>query len=139
MCSARDTAHVSLVCSFACALPLWSKRVVACRVSLSCISSVCAKLLLVESRFPDLFFVTVSLGYTRFFNEHTRLSLLMFLVDQILLSCTNNLPLLIFCAMSISALLMVTVLRTPSQVHTALSCSTVIEHTPANKAPFIFR
>ena len=52
------------ICVFACPLPLWPERVVACRVSLSSVSLGCAKLLLVESGFPDLFFVTISLGST---------------------------------------------------------------------------
>ena len=49
MRSAWDTAHVNSVCTFACLLPLWPERVVACRVSLSSGSSGCVKLLLVES------------------------------------------------------------------------------------------
>ena len=67
MCSAWDTAHTNSVCAFTCPLPLWPERVVACRVSLSSVSSGCAKLLLVESGFPDLFFVMISLGFARFF------------------------------------------------------------------------
>ena len=75
-----DLTHVQYVLSmrngtlqfglrFACALPFWPERVLAFVVSLSCISSVCAKLLLVESWFPDLFFVVISLGFARFY-EH---------------------------------------------------------------------
>ena len=52
---------------FACPLQLWPERVVACRVSLSSVYSECTKLLLVESGFPYLFFVAISLGYARFF------------------------------------------------------------------------
>ena len=47
---------------FAFPLPLWPERVVAGKVSLSSVSSGCAKLFLVESGFPDLSFVTTSLG-----------------------------------------------------------------------------
>ena len=72
------------------------------------------------------------------FYEHSRPSLMMFLVVQILFSRTNNLPLWIVCAMAKSALLLATVLRTPSQMHAAQSCSTVIEHTPTHKTPFLF-
>ena len=67
MHSARDTANVNLVCAFAYPLLLWPERVVACRVSISNISSGCAKLLLVESGIPDLFFVTIHFGFARFF------------------------------------------------------------------------
>ena len=70
-------AHVNSVCAIACHLPLWPERVVACRVSLSSVSSGCAKLFLVESWFPDLFLVTISLGFARFFKEHARPSLLV--------------------------------------------------------------
>ena len=71
-------AHVNSVCAFACSLPLWPERVVACRVSLLSVSSGCTKQLLVKSGFPDLFFVMISLGLARFFYEHARPSLLMF-------------------------------------------------------------
>ena len=37
-------AHVNLVCVFACPLQFWPERVVACRVSLSSVSSGCDKL-----------------------------------------------------------------------------------------------
>ena len=93
MRSARDTTHVNSICNFAAPLSLWPERVVVCRVLLSSVSSGCAKLLLVESGFPDLCFVKISLGLARYFNEHVRPSLLMFLVAQILFSCTNNLAL----------------------------------------------
>ena len=43
------TAYINSACAFACDLPLWPERVVACRVSLSSVSSGCAKLLLAES------------------------------------------------------------------------------------------
>ena len=62
--------HINSVCAFACPLPLWPERVVACRVSLSSVSLRCAKLLLVKSGFPDLFFVTTSLDYARFVYQH---------------------------------------------------------------------
>ena len=55
-----DTAHVNFVCAFACPLPLWLERIVACRVSLSSVFSGCTRLLLVESRFPDLLFLMIS-------------------------------------------------------------------------------
>ena len=73
MRSTRDTAHVSSVCSFACTLPSWPEGVVACRVSLSSVSSGWAKLLLVESGFPDLFFVAISFRLAIFFQERARL------------------------------------------------------------------
>ena len=78
----------------------------------------------------DLFWIC------KIFYEHARPYILMFLVVQILFSCTNNLPLLIFCAISKSALLLATVLRTPSHMYAAQPCSTVIEHTPTHKTPF---
>ena len=65
--------------------------------------SGCSKLLLVESGFPDLFFVTISLGFARFFYEHARPSLLMFLgrPDSFLLhkqpSSLNSLYLVYIC------------------------------------------
>ena len=95
----------------------------------SSVSSGYAKLLLVESVFTDMFFVTISLGFARFFYKHARPPLLKSLVIQTLFSGTNNLPLGILCVMSKSALLLATVLRTPSQMHAAQSCLTVIEHT----------
>ena len=71
------TAHVNSVCAFACPLPLWPERVVACMVSLSSVSYGCAKLLLVESGFPDMLFVAIYFGIARLFNEHARPSLLI--------------------------------------------------------------
>ena len=131
--------HVNLVCAFACPLPLWPERVVACRVSVLIVSSGCIKLLLVESGFPDLFFLTISLGFARIFYELVQASPLMFLVVQILFNFANNLPLRIFCAMSKSALLLATILRTSSQMHAARSSSTVIDHTQTHKIPFLFQ
>ena len=119
-------------------LPLWPERVVACRVSLSSVSSGFAKLLLVESWSPDLFFVAISLGFATFFYEHNRPSHLMFLVVQIILSCTSNLSLWMFCATSKSTLLLATALWTRSQIYAAQSCSTVIEYTPTHKTYFLF-
>ena len=69
MRSVWDTTHVNSVCAFACTLQLWPEWVVACRVSLSSVSSGCAKLLLVECGLPDLFFVAISLGIARFFTN----------------------------------------------------------------------
>ena len=92
MLSACDMAHVYFVCAFTCPLLLWPEGVVACWVSLSSVSSGCAKLLLVESGFSDLFFVTISLGFARFFYKHAQPSLLLFVVVLILSFCTNNLP-----------------------------------------------
>ena len=60
------------------------------------VSSGCAKLLVVESGSTDLFIVTISFGFARFLYENAWPSLLMFLVVQILFSCTNNLPVCIF-------------------------------------------
>ena len=51
---------------------LWPERVVACRVSLSSVSSGCAKLLLVETGFPDLFFISIFFDFARLFYEHAR-------------------------------------------------------------------
>ena len=83
ICAPAETRHTSIthtrqlhvytyrhVYAVACRLPLCPERVVACMVSLSVVSSGCAKLLLVESGFPDLFFVRISLGFVRFFYEH---------------------------------------------------------------------
>ena len=56
---------------FACPLPLWPERVMACRVSLPSVSLECVELLLVESGFQDLLFVTITLGFTRFFLTNT--------------------------------------------------------------------
>ena len=67
MRSASDAAHINSVCALACPLPIWPELVVACRISLSSVSSGCAKLLLVESGFPELFFVAISLRLARFF------------------------------------------------------------------------
>ena len=88
MRSAWDTAHVNSVCAFACPLPLWPERVVTSRASLSSVSSGCAKLLLVESGYPDMFFVTISLGFARFF-MNTLDRLLWFFLSST--SCTDNL------------------------------------------------
>ena len=46
---------------------LWPERVVACTVLLPSVYAGCIKLLLVESGFPDLFFIRISLGSARFF------------------------------------------------------------------------
>ena len=67
-------------------MPLWRERVVDCRVSLSSVSSGCTKLLLVESGYPHLSSVAISLDFAGFLCQHARPSLLMFLFDQILLS-----------------------------------------------------
>ena len=79
---ACGTAHVNSVCAYACPLPLWPERVVACRVSLSSVSSECDKLLSMESGLPDLFFVTISLGFARFFYEHALPMHLIFLPSR---------------------------------------------------------
>ena len=70
----RHTSFRFVISAFACPLALWPEKVLACRVSLSSVSSGCAKLLLVESRFLDLFFVTISLGIARFFYKHSTVS-----------------------------------------------------------------
>ena len=43
---------------------------------------------------------------------------------------------LFFCAISKSALLLATVLRTPSHMYAAQPCSTVIENTQTHQTPF---
>ena len=75
MRSAWDTVYASSVCAFACPLPLRPERVVACRVSLSNVSSGCANLLVVECGFPDSFFVTISLRRCQIYFKNTHDSL----------------------------------------------------------------
>ena len=58
-----------IVYTFACPPQLLPERIVASRVSLSSIFSGCAKLLLMESGFPDMFLVTIYLDIARFFTN----------------------------------------------------------------------
>ena len=78
ICILPETANVNLVCAFACPLLLWPERVVAYRVSL-----------------------TIFFGFVRFFYKHARPSLLIFFVEQILFSYTNNLIFYFLCHVQI--------------------------------------
>ena len=67
------------------------------------------------------FVASIFMGAARLFREHTRPSLQMFLVVQILTSCTNTISLWICCTMSKSTLLVATAWRTHSQMQVAQS------------------
>ena len=97
------------------------------RVSLPSVSLVLAKLSLEESGSPDLFFLWTFWGFARVFGEPARPFLLLLLVVQILLLCTDILRLGIFLASSKFALLLVTFWRTFSQMRAAQSCSSLFE------------
>ena len=51
----------------------------------------------------------------------------------------KHLPLWMQCAMSKSALLLATAMRTPSQMHAAQTYATVVEHTPTQKTLYLFQ
>ena len=85
-----------------------------------------------ESGFLDLFFITISFGFARF-SLRTRSTVSsddFGHPDPFLLHKQPSS--LNFCAISKSALLLASVLRTASQMHSAQSCSTVINYAPAS-------
>ena len=138
MCSACDTAHVNSVCAFSCPMPLWPERVVVigfyCQGFLkmchTVVGGICVSILVLHKDFFGLckiFLRSRSSVSSDVFGRpdpllvHKQPSSLNFLCHVKICIAVGG------CFENYLANACYTV------------CSTVIEHTPTHKTPFLFQ